>query len=429
MTEEIITNPISTIIKNSVNRTRNRILFAVPYMTNFALEIFNSDNTVNLLERKCIIRFDESNLLTFDIPTIQKLLDYGFEIRFDNNIHLKLYITDLEVFVSSSNLTKSGFENNVELTVKVEQENISNCFEVFNTIWISAATNKITNEILKENLAKYYLLKRLSRETNNIYLSIKEEKNLIINEDFEKIINLVLARERNYNSRMKLAFEAKQVRKNKLAVLNNGFRTEIFYVNQNHLNRNDTLYYDFIYGIESRLAGTGLREEHFIDICNHPEFQQVIEYIMPEIIGLKKWNFYDKNELLKFCIGLFDFNIKSYKEAFPIRLASYFYPEFFLPIFKLEHLQRNCSYFGFESKSKNEGQRLFDYNTILFSKLENLSYDTDIKSDILYLIHYTIELNQKLQNGEDYKTIKNSYPKKWEREYTEEAFKILKLAE
>ena len=37
-------------------------------------------------------------------------------LNLNNNIHLKLYITDNEAYVTSSNLTKGGFEDNIELT-------------------------------------------------------------------------------------------------------------------------------------------------------------------------------------------------------------------------------------------------------------------------------------------------------------------------
>ena len=425
MTEKIITNPISTTIKNSVERARNKILFAVPFMTDFALRIFNENNTGTILEKKCVVRFDDSNLVSFDIPTLQKLLDFGFEIRFDNKIHLKLYVTDFEAYVTSSNLTLSGFENNIELTVKVEQENINDCLNVFNAVWNNAANNKITNEVLEANLAKYYVLKRLSKETNNINLPLEEGNNFLIEDNCKNLINKVFASDRNYSALMKLAYEAKQIRNDKIAILKNGYRSDVFYVKKNQPNRNTTLYYDFIHGHESKLAGTGLRDQHFEDTYTNPEFKQVFEYIMPESVGLKKWNFNDKIELQKFCYGLFDFKIKSYTETLPIRLASYFYPDFFLPIFKLEHLSMHSRNLGYETVSKGKGQRLYDYNTFLFSILNNCSYDTYIKSNILYLIHYTLELDQRLQNGENYQIIHDSYSKKWEKNFIEEAFGIL----
>lgn len=338
MEEQIISNPISKIIKKSFEKTQKRIYFAVPFLSNFALDILNHNSTINIKDKKCVVRFDETNILSFDIPTLKQLLNLGFEIRYDNNIHLKLYITDNDTYVSSSNLTKSGFETNTELTLEVEKDNNDRCLEVFNSLWNNNSSNNITYKLLEENLDKYNVLKRQSNKVNQKKVKIEDISIREIDFITNKIIIEIFTRYKDYSETINNAFEANKLRNSKISKLKNGYNAEIFYLPEGHKNRNTTLFYDFVYGYEVQLASTGSREIQFKTVFENSNFKQVIEYIFPEIVGLKKWNLDDKNELLEFCYGIFDFNITNYKETLPIRLASYFYPNHFIPIFKFEHL-------------------------------------------------------------------------------------------
>lgn len=159
MNEKILKNPITEHIQNAVNKSKSKLNFAVPFLNSFALTVLNQNSLKHISDKRLITRFDSSCLVSFDIPVLEKLIELGFKIRYNNDIHLKLYITDSETFVTSSNLTKGGFENNIELTVKVDIENHSNCSTIFEEIWHNSE-NEITKELLKDNLDKYYLLKK-----------------------------------------------------------------------------------------------------------------------------------------------------------------------------------------------------------------------------------------------------------------------------
>src|SRR5690606_36713742 len=91
---------------------------------------------------------------------LEYLIDKGFQICYNNKINLKLYIIDNEAFITSSNLTIGGFENNIELTVRVDNENFENCQVVFDDLWRKSENNIITKELIAENIHKYELLKK-----------------------------------------------------------------------------------------------------------------------------------------------------------------------------------------------------------------------------------------------------------------------------
>jgi hypothetical protein len=209
--------------------------------------------------------------------------------------------------------------------------------------------------------------------------------------------------------------------------LENGkFDNSLFYSPENHPRRRENLLYDFAYGTELKLADTGLRKAQFKDAFEHPNFQNVIEYIFPALLELPSWNLEDEKSRLIFCNGLFDFKIPQYSEALPIRLASYFYPENFLPIFKLDHLQKVCDALGIDSSAKSRGERLFAYSSFLLNVMKDIPYNNYIKSDIAYQVLYTIELYKRLKEGEDFSNIKNSYQQRWVKNFIEKGKKTLK---
>jgi hypothetical protein len=359
---------------------------------------------------------------------LKKLLELGFLIQFDNFIHLKLYITDNEAYVSSSNLTESGFEKNKELTVKVDSSNIQRCIYVFNEIWSSCSENKLTYEFIQANWAKYELLLIRDKNNNAVQKKILIKKNNIEGIDLDKIYIEVISRN-NFSINDNDVFEANKKRERLKEMLLKNFNLDLFYVPENHPLRRDNLFYDFAYGFEYRLAGTGLHEAQYKEAFEHPLFEKVINYIYPEMLESKPWNLNDKEELQRFCNGLFSFPIPQFSVTLPIRLASYFYPNFFLPIFNLEHLKGLCEDLGLEANLETKGDKLYVYNTFLADKLKAIPYNNYVKSDIAYLLYYTIELFQRIKKGEEYQNILNSYPKKWMKNYINEGNNILKSLE
>ena len=426
MNEQIIMNPISDLIKKSVNETTDKLRIAVPFISSFAKKIINEKNSQNIQDKRLVTKFDERNINTFDLPTLEYLLDCGFEIYYNNKIHLKLYITDNNTYITSSNLTNGGFENNIELTVNIDSKNFDNCEEIFENLWLESKTNRVTKELINQNRDKYEVLKKRQKFEKLKVTEVKENFNveklniqLLIDKIFNSKEDHSLVLERTYDANKKRNEIRKTVKTEK-------FDTTLYYSPKGHPKRYDNLYYNFVYGIESKLAGTGLREAQFKDSFEHQDFKKVIDFIIPESIGLEPWNLSDNKNLFNFCNGLFDFIIPQYSEAIPIRLASYFYPDYFLPIFKLNHLQKVCDALGIETEAKTKGERFYAYNLFLKDKMKDIPFDNYIKSGMIYQLLYSVELYKRIENGEDFESIKKSYKKIWIKNYIDKAKSILK---
>lgn len=425
MNSIVLKNPITNSVKTSVDNSSDCINIAVPFISSFVRTILHQENTKAVNDKKIITRFDDSFINSFDLPSLKTLLSLGFIIKFDNNIHLKLYITDNEAYVTSSNLTKGGFEDNIELTVKIEKENTDSCKIIFNEIWNNCGENFITNELIEANQGKYELLKKRDAYARKNSKPIKTQEIPVLNIDIQKVIDTIFNQNKDYTNTLRLEFEANKLREETKRKLKQGFNTEIFYVPEGHQLRKQTLFYDFVYGYESQLAGTGLRESHFLSVFQHPNFEKVINYIYPEMIGMKPWNFQDENILKEFCNGIFDFDIPSYKEAVPIRLATYFYPNILLPIFKLDHLKEICDAFGFVTDAETNGDKLFIFNSFLTDKMKILPFENIIKGYVSYQVRFTIDLLNRLNNNESYEAILISINKVWIKGFYEEGKNIL----
>ena len=423
--EQIVLNPISDLIVNHIKETEHKLLIAVPFISSFAKKILKQEYISNIADKRLITKFDDTNINTFNIPTLQYLLANGFKIYFNNRIHLKHYTTDSSSFITSSNLTKGGFENNIELTVKLDSKNLNKSVKIFEELWEKSQQNIITEQLLKENIEKYEVLKKKQKfEKDNEIEVNKSIYNCSLN--MNNLIDEIFKTKEDRSSKMELIYAANKKRnkiKNKL--ISQKFETSFFYSPEGHLKRRENLFYEFVYGTESKLAGTGLREAQFKETFEHQSFKTVISFIFPETLGLPAWNLEDKKTYQNFCNGLFDFEIPQYSEALPIRLASYFYPEKFLPIFKLEHLQKVCGALGLSTNAKSKGERLFAYNNFLEKVMKDIPFDNYIKSNMAYHLLYSIELFKRLEKGEEFKAIKNSYKQQWKKEYIQKGKKTL----
>ena len=425
MNEEILQNPISQKIKTSLDKCKVKLNIAVPFISSYVRTILKKEKLNTLSDKRIVTRFDESSINSFDIPSLNYLLECGFDIRFNNKIHLKLYIADNCIFVTSSNLTKKGFVNNIELTVKVDLSNISKCNIIFNSLWENSEFNKITKELLDENIQKYEILKKREK------FKAKEQPKTILNKQKlsslnpQLLIDEIFKQKKDFSTKPFFSNEANKLREKTKSQLLLEFRTDIFYVPEGSPKRKENLFYDFVYGYEEKLAGTGLRELQFKTVFEHPNFKNIISYMLPETVGMKSWNLDDEKVFHEFCNGIFDFNIPQYKEAIPIRLASYFYPNHFIQIFNLEHLQKICNVFNFETNAKNKGDKLYAYNILLNKEMKAIPYENYIKSNYAYQILYAGELYKRLRNGENYEDIRNDYKQVWKKDLIENGRKLL----
>ncbi len=425
MSETIIKNPLTDRIRDSIINSKDRLNFAVPFLSSFAISLLDNQAISEIIDKRLVTRFDESNVTSFDLSTLKTLLDLGFEIQYDNTIHLKLYIIDDEIYITSSNLTKGGFESNVELTVKTDYANNQNCVDIFGEIWGNSSDNKVTYELINNKWGKYEILRKREKYTKEKLKGIKTNTIKIGELDLQKIIDEIFNLKIDFSKTINLVYEANKRREKVKKKLCQRFDSLIFYAPKGHELRRNNLFYDFVYGYEVDLAGTGLRELQYQTVFEHSEFEKVVNYIYPEMIGMQSWNLNDKDEFQEFCNGIFDFDIPQYSEALPIRLASYFYPEYFFPIFKLDHLKKICETLGLETDAETRGDKLYAYNSFLADKMKALPFDNYIKSNISYRILFTVELYKRLNDGETYDEVLGDYKESWKKRLIESGKNLL----
>ena len=185
MTNHILLNPITNHVLDSLSKCKEELLIAVPFISRFAKSILTQDDLVKIKSKKLITCFDEHNLNSFELETLKYLIENNVEIIFNNNIHLKLYLFDNEGIITSSNLTKSGFEDSIELTSTIESVNIEKSRTLFNQLWKQSENNIITLELIEKNYPKYLLLKKRTSYIKKKKLSLKTTEIKLSNFDLK----------------------------------------------------------------------------------------------------------------------------------------------------------------------------------------------------------------------------------------------------
>lgn len=204
------------------------------------------------------------------------------------------------------------------------------------------------------------------------------------------------------------------------------YNQNIFYLEHNDPDYQRTLLYTFLYGAESKLLGTGLRYNQLACVFKHPSFEEIIKKMIPEIEKKSPWNLNDESQFKSFCIQLLSFDLKFYKETIPIRLASYFYPDFIFPIFKTEELRKITEIFGFYPNENHRNCLLYYYNKCLLDKTKDLSINNVIKTYYLYQIKITVEILVQLNEKIPLDKIRMKYRQKWAQRMFNNGITILK---
>ncbi|WP_394749327.1 phospholipase D-like domain-containing protein [Spongiimicrobium salis] len=428
--EQILINPITEEVRKSTVKSVKHLLFAVPFISGFAKKIIDGDTINQVKDKRIITRFNDSNINTFNIPALSYLLDCGFKILINNNVHLKLYITDNDTYVTSSNLTQGGFVKNDELTIRVAQENESRCKSIFNDLWANQDEGFVNKQTIKDSWDKYNSLKKQDdfSRLKKPKTTTKSLEELSLNKlDTIALFKTIATTREVYEWTLEREIEANRKRNIvKKQLKENGFDLELFYVPKEHHKRNETLFYDFVYGIESKLAGTGLWEKAFKTSFEHPNFKEVVGFVYPESVGLPAWNLKNEEELMRFCKGLFSFNISHFSSALPIRIASYFHPEIFFPIFNLGHLRTTFGALQNKTNAKDNWELLFVYTNTFTRLLKDISISLYAKSSILYQLHYAVELHRLIDEGVRFEDAVKSFGEKWKQNYGRQAVKYLK---
>lgn len=426
MIEKILKNPITSSVKESIEKTTKKIAIAVPFISSFARSILQDDLLLRIKDKRLITRFDEASIHTFDLPTLKYLLSIGFKIHYDNSIHLKLYLFDNEALVTSSNLTQAGFEDNVELTVKVDSTNVTECQTIFNELWSLSSSSNVTNQLIEINWAKYEIIKKresLRKKAKAFNTSYVPKK--IGPLDVQLLLNEVMEQKTDFSDRLLISTEANKRRERVKENLRKGFDSTLFYLDKKNRNSKASLFYEFAHGQESKLAGTGLWDHQFKAVSEHRDFKSVVEFMFPEMTGGAKLNLEDGDTFKEFCNGIFDFEIPYFSDVLPVRLASYFYPAYILPIFRLSDLEKICSLLGLKTEAETRGDRLSTYNEFLKGKMKVSPYDNNVKYQFAYQVWYAADVYSRLLKRENFEAIVLSYKNEWEKEFANQGKKFL----
>ena len=109
MNKKVIINPITTEFKRQLNDCTNELLIAVPFISSFAKKVLPEKELNRINNKKIITCFDETNINSFELETLNYFLDNGFEILYNNSIHLKLYLFENTGFINFVKYDKRRF--------------------------------------------------------------------------------------------------------------------------------------------------------------------------------------------------------------------------------------------------------------------------------------------------------------------------------
>lgn len=425
MNNTIIENPITKSVKQSLAIGKEELRIAVPFINGFATSVLTPSNTRLFKRKRLLTRLDDRSITTFDLKTLRYLLDLGFEIRYDNCIHLKLYIIDDEAFLSSANLTKGGFEDNIELTVWIDANEAIQCQDIFDRLWDQSQENVVSYQTIDANWDKYLVLRARDPENGARTVTKTPKSSPLNNIDLEALLEEILRVHDKFSHLLIWETKANKQRNQVKQLLLNGFDSQIFYAPLGNPGRHESLFHNFVYGSESKLAGTGLREHQMQTAFGHPKFEQLIHFIYPEMRGLKPWDFETEGELESMLSGFGDFRIPEFKVALPIRLVTFFYPNSLLPIFNLQHLEEISEAFGHVPIAGNISAKIYGYNSFLIEAMKTLPHTNTIKSRVAYQLLYAIRLLSEIRKGQTLQSCKDSTRKQCIKGYYDTSHKIL----
>ena len=164
--EFIVTTPTNKEFTNTVHgeickitsQAQESILICSPWITYILEELssFNKKERKKPINLKIITRLlkEDIDKGIFDLDKIRVLKDnFGAEIRYNNDLHAKLVITDNSTAViSSANLTKKGLMVNYEAGVCLKnKEKVNEVTEFFNELWDES--KPLTQKAIKKVLS------------------------------------------------------------------------------------------------------------------------------------------------------------------------------------------------------------------------------------------------------------------------------------
>jgi hypothetical protein len=166
------------LIQERSAAAKNVLWVCSPYLGESAHQIF-SQNIIKNPPQDVRFVFRVNDLLVkqgeVNPYEVQYFIEHFNEIRINDGFHCKIYIFDDSAIITSANLTKTAFENNIEAGVLLEKQEIEEVKDFFaRTLWDNATAIK--------NVEKYKRIWKISETTSKTHSSYKLKKHTHIKE-------------------------------------------------------------------------------------------------------------------------------------------------------------------------------------------------------------------------------------------------------
>ena len=153
----VVTTPgVSTVygeISRELSKAQQEILICSPWITHIIEELSRFKKRGKKMNLKIITRLIKEDI-DIGITDLNKLgileKTFGAEIRYNNNLHAKIVVTDNSVaIISSANLTKKGLSVNYEAGICLRDKNtVDEVAQFFNEVW--EESNPLTLQAIKD---------------------------------------------------------------------------------------------------------------------------------------------------------------------------------------------------------------------------------------------------------------------------------------
>lgn len=148
------------LVQQKSAKARNVLWICSPYLGTDARRIFSQEILKNPpRDIRFIFRLNDRSVKRKEVNPyeMQYFLDHfkDSDIRTNNTFHAKIYIFDNSALVTSANLTKAGFQNNIEAGVLLERSEVEKAKDFFKKLW--------RNSVPLANLDDYKYAWRKSR--------------------------------------------------------------------------------------------------------------------------------------------------------------------------------------------------------------------------------------------------------------------------
>lgn len=160
MSIEFIIKNHETTIKQAFKFANNKVRIVSPFIEEYAVNIWlDKIKTTPKIKNILITKFCDKDFLSGsnNLESLRKLINANVEIYLIKNLHTKLYLFDNNISITgSANFTMGGLINNVEYSVKFENEQEYNkkCSQYFEYLLNECSNGECKYKLTLEQINK-----------------------------------------------------------------------------------------------------------------------------------------------------------------------------------------------------------------------------------------------------------------------------------